>query len=58
MKTAAYDGDFEYDGVTFNEPLSEDTDYSETGATDGLTVKSVTYSQLSYNAFNTDDLFE
>ena len=50
-------GFYEY-AVTFNEPLSEDTDYNETGATDGLTVKSVTYSQLSYNAFNTDDLFE
>ena len=44
--------------VTFNEPLSEETDYFDDGATDGLTVKSVTYSGLSHNAFNTDDLFE
>ena len=50
-------GYYEY-AVTFNEPLSEGTDYNETGATDGLTVKSVTYNQLSYKAFNTDDLFE
>lgn len=43
--------------VSFNEPLSEETDYYESGATDGLTVKSITYSALSSNAFNTDDLF-
>ena len=49
-------GYYEYN-VSFNEPLSEETDYYEAGAADELTVKSVTYSQLSYGAFNTDDLF-
>ena len=50
-------GNYEYT-VVFNEPLSEGTDYYEGGARDGFTIKSVTYSQLSPNVFNTDDLLE
>ena len=58
------EGEFTFDRdlyeytVSFNEPLSEETDYNDPEATDGLTVKSITYSALSYNVFNTDDLFE
>ncbi len=58
------EGEFTFDRdlyeyiVSFNEPLSEGTDYNDPEATDGLTVKSITYSALSHNVFNTDDLFE
>ncbi|MBQ6554101.1 MAG: hypothetical protein IJL89_02605 [Firmicutes bacterium] len=58
------EGEFSFDNgyyeytATFNEPLSEGTDYDEAGATDGFTVKSMTYAQLSYKVFDTDDLLE
>ncbi len=58
------EGEFNYSNgvyefaVVFNEPLTEGTDYYEEGSTDGFTIKSVKYTQLSTNVFNTDDLFE